>query len=88
MIRSKAFRRIEEGKSKRKAKAFLMRALRDFDGEPMPDRRSIGRLAGCGLRPCSCLLCANPRKWGQLPLAERKSNEKMREAMIEYERIA
>ena len=35
--------------------------------------REIGLMTNCHRKPCSCVQCGNPRRYGELPPAERRA---------------
>lgn len=73
-MRSRAYRRFQEKKAKRKT-LELVKLWRSDDElarfEITP--REIGRLTSCHCQPCSCVHCGNPRRYGKLPLAEKRA---------------
>lgn len=62
MSRSRAFRRHQYQKAKRRAK----NVIRAWRGEPKLqefDERELGMVASCHGAVCSCHMCGNPRKY-------------------------
>lgn len=88
MRRSKAYRRFQDRKAKRKSEKILtMLRLDCLDQFPVT-QREIGRFSNCHRCPCSCYLCGNPRKYGELTLAETRIKIKMHESLAEYQNAA
>ena len=87
-MRTKAYRRFQDRKAKRKSEKLLKMLHADcLDQFPVTERE-IGRFAGCHRRPCSCFMCGNPRKYGELPPAELRAGIKLRESAAEYQPAA
>ncbi len=78
MNRTKAYRRFQEAKAKRRAKKYL-RQIQMFDWELItPDK--IGYQASTHNVPCSCFMCGNPRKFfGERTLKERRADDAFRQ---------
>lgn len=75
-MRSRAYRRFQERKAKRKTREILK--LWDFAPSEI-SAREIGLMTNCHRKPCSCVQCGNPRRYGELPLAEKRAALNLRD---------
>ena len=66
MARERAFRRYQMLLAKQRAR-YIMRAFWGIE-EPTPTR--VGSIASVHGRPCSCWMCQNPRRHGDLTRQE------------------
>ena len=79
MSRTIPFRRFQERKAKRKARRIWKMQLLNFPMETSKMDRLIGILAGCHSTPCSCFMCGNPRRQGELTIQEKQHLASMKE---------
>lgn len=63
-MRGRAVRRHHEHRLKVKVRDYYAAYARR-------NARALGKLAQTRA-PCSCAMCGNPRRWGELSLAERR----------------
>lgn len=70
MMRSRAYRRFQEKKARRRILELLKQ--RHFATSEI-SAREIGLMTNCHRKPCSCVQCGNPRRYGELPPAERRA---------------
>lgn len=79
MNRSISFRRFQERKAKQKARRIQKMHWGDIDKNFTHVDRTIGILAGCHSKLCSCFMCGNPRQLGELTMQEKRHQAKMKE---------
>jgi len=68
--RDRAYTRLQAATAKQKA-VKVMKGW-DYKSEDITPQR-IGKMAGVHGKPCSCVLCGNPRRhFGELTVQERR----------------